>query len=186
MKAVVLCGGQSKRMGSDKGLLPIGAGTWAQHAFEKLLKLNIPVLISVNSEQVNTYRQHFSDDMLVTDQVEAEGPLTGLLSVHLNYPADDLLLLACDMTEMDMDTLVNLKDSTTKFPGFDYYVYMHNEFMEPLCAVYSSGALKKLLAELRSNNLTKFSLHRLIKQANYKALPVKDIEKFNNHNSVNG
>lgn len=183
MKAVVLCGGESKRMGSDKGLLPIGTDTWAQHAFRKLQALNIPVLVSLNKTQVSAYRQHFSDELLIIDQVAAKGPLTGLLSAHLNHPGDDLLLLACDMTEMDTDTLQYLKDSTTAFPRYDYYVYTHEDFLEPLCAVYTSGCLRKILDNLKNNNLSNFSLHKLIKQGNYKALPVKDIRKFNNHNS---
>lgn len=184
MRAVVLCGGESKRMGSDKGLLPFGAYTWAQHAFGKLQALNIPVLVSLNKTQVSAYRQYFSEELLVMDQVAAKGPLTGLLSAHLNHPEDDLLLLACDMTEMDTDTLQHLKDSTTAFPGCEYYVYRHEDFIEPLCAVYSSGSLKKILVDLKNNNLSGFSLHKLIKQGNYKALPVNDIKKFNNHNSA--
>lgn len=184
MKAVVLCGGESKRMGSDKGLLPIGAYTWAQHAFQKLQVLGIPVLVSLNKTQESTYRQHFSEDLLVVDQVAAKGPLTGLLSTHVDHPEDDLLVLACDMTEMDTDTLQHLKDSSIAFPGYDCYVYTHEDFIEPLCAVYSSGNLKKILAGLKSNTLSGFSLHKLIKQGNYKALPVKDMEKFNNHNSA--
>ncbi len=184
MKAVVLCGGESKRMGSDKGLLAIGACTWAQHAFQKLQALDVPVLVSVNKTQLSAYREHFSEDLLVIDQVSAKGPLTGLLSVHLKHPEDDLLLLACDMTEMDKETLQHLKEISTAFPGYDYYVYTHEDFMEPLCALYSSGSLKKILNDLQSKRLSGFSLHKLIKQGNYKANPVKDLKKFNNHNSA--
>lgn len=184
MKAVVLCGGESKRMGSDKGLLAIGACTWAKHAFQKLQALDIPVLVSVNETQVSAYRQHFSEELLVIDQLSAKGPLTGLLSVHLKYPEDDLLLLACDMTEMDTETLQHLKESSIAFSGYNYYVYAHEDFMEPLCALYSSASLKKILADLQSKCISGFSLHKLIKQGNYKALTVKDLEKFNNHNSV--
>ena len=184
MKAVVLCGGESKRMGSDKGLLPIATHTWAAHAFRKLEALGIPVFVSLNKSQVNAYRQHFSEELLVIDQVDAKGPLTGLLSAHLNHPEDDLLFLACDMTEMDTGTLQHLKDSTAAFPGYDCYVYTHEDFIEPLCAVYSSAHLKKIMGDLNSGHLSGFSLHKMIKQGNYKALPVKDMEKFNNHNSA--
>ncbi len=33
---VVICGGQSSRMGSDKGLLKLEAKTWAQTAIDKM------------------------------------------------------------------------------------------------------------------------------------------------------
>lgn len=183
MRGVVLCGGESNRMGSDKGLLPIGIYTWGQHAFHKLRALNIPVLISINKKQLPAYCQFFSPELLVTDQVSAKGPLTGLLSVHINYPDEDLLLLACDMTEMDADTLQRLQYHAIAFPGFDYYVYIQEDFVEPLCAIYTSGSLKKLYHDLESGNLSNFSLHKLIKQGNYKTLSIQDIKKFNNHNT---
>lgn len=184
IKAVVLCGGESKRMGADKGMLPIGEHTWAAHAFKKLQLLNIPVFVSLNQSQVPAYGRHFDEALLVVDQVAAKGPLTGLLSAHLNHPEDDLLVLACDMTEMDLETLRHLKDCHSAFPGFDAYVYQQEGFIEPLCAIYSSESLKKIYADLQNDDLANFSLHRLIKGGSYKALPVSDHLKFNNHNTV--
>src|SRR5690606_41870089 len=122
IRGVVLCGGESKRMGKDKGLLPLGKDNWAQTAFHKLQKLNIPVCLSVNSKQIHAYIHFFSAEQLIKDETSAKGPLRGLLSVHLKYPNDDLLLLACDMTEMDTTTLETLIHSVITFPDFDYYV----------------------------------------------------------------
>ena len=48
MLGIVLCGGQSLRMGKDKGLLKLEAKTWAQTAIDKIAVLNFPVKISVN------------------------------------------------------------------------------------------------------------------------------------------
>jgi molybdenum cofactor guanylyltransferase len=45
---VILCGGESKRMGSDKGLLPIRNTIWAKHMHEKLAMFHLPVIYSVN------------------------------------------------------------------------------------------------------------------------------------------
>ncbi len=47
MIGLILCGGQSSRMGSDKGLLKLEAKTWAQTAIDKMEILHIPVKISV-------------------------------------------------------------------------------------------------------------------------------------------
>src|SRR5690606_15497298 len=148
------CGGESKRMGKDKGLLPLGKDNWAQSAVHKLEKLNIPVCLSVNSKQIHAYIHFFSAEQLIKDETSAKGPLNGLLSVHRKYPNDDLLLLACDMTEMDAETLETLKRSATMFPGFDYYVYTKEDFIEPLCALYSAKSLKKLYLDLESGNLS--------------------------------
>ena len=45
---VVLCGGQSKRMGSDKGLLVKDGKPWAMCIADKLEKAALPVVVSIN------------------------------------------------------------------------------------------------------------------------------------------
>ena len=55
---VILCGGESKRMGTDKGLRSIGNTIWAKHVANKLHALHIPIIYSVNQQQVNTYGEH--------------------------------------------------------------------------------------------------------------------------------
>ena len=183
IRGLVLCGGESRRMGRDKGTLAIGKHTWAEHAAGKLHTLDIPVAISVNEVQLSTYQRIFDKEMLVLDQVDAKGPLAGLLSTHQKFPDDDLLVLACDMTEMDVQTLQVVKDCAITFPGFEYYCYVNKGFMEPLCALYTAEVLKHLLLALQSSSLPGFSLHHIIKQGHYKGIPVANHRKFNNHNT---
>ncbi|WP_214227515.1 molybdenum cofactor guanylyltransferase [Pedobacter sp. B4-66] len=185
MIGVVLCGGESKRMGSDKGLLTVGSITWAQHAEAKLAELDIPVVISINQTQLPSYNHLYSTEKLITDTVDVKGPLKGLLSVHQYFPDDDLMLLACDMTDMDVDTLQQLKQHYHTNPAFDYYLYECDGFMEPLCAVYPADTLKSLLKIVDSSELTRFSMHRIIKESNYKTIEIKDREKFSNYNTAN-
>lgn len=185
MRGVVLCGGESKRMGSDKGLLSIGSDSWSMLAFRKLESLNIPVAVSVNKMQELSYRNLFSPRPLILDQLIARGPLRGLISAHLSFPNDDLLVLACDMTEMDVKTLQHLQQFVDTLPGYDYYVFGSENFIEPLCAVYSSAALKKLYKDLSKGRLLNFSLHKLIRVGNYKTLTITDPKKFTNHNTLN-
>lgn len=184
IRALVLCGGESKRMGKDKGLLALGSGNWATHTVFKLEQLNIPVNVSINPTQLETYSHFFSAEQLIIDETNAKGPLQGLLSAGLKYPNDDLLLLACDMIEMDIETLKELLEHTLTFPCYDYYVYAQEDFMEPLCAIYPSATLKKLNQQLEQGNLSGFSLYKLIKKGNYKTLPISNIQTFNNHNTA--
>ena len=191
IRGVVLCGGESKRMGRDKGMLAIGDLTWAEHAAKKLNGLNIPVVVSIKEKQLNAYDRVFDPTVLkvpttlVVDQVEVKGPLTGLMSVHLVYPDDDLLLLACDMTEMDVPTLLVLKDCAIAFPEFDCYSYVNEDgLLEPLCALYTSTMLKKLGRDLQDDELSNFSLRCLIRQASCKTILINDHRSFNNHNSL--
>ena len=184
IRGLVLCGGESKRMGKDKGLLALGSGNWAVVAVHKLEQLTIPVSISINPAQLQTYGHFFSAEQLIVDRTHAKGPLQGLLSTHLKYPEDDLLLLACDMIEMDTETLKELLEHASIFPCYDYYVYAQEDFMEPLCAIYPSATLKKLYQELEQGHLSGFSLYKLIKKGSYKILPIRNIQTFNNYNTA--
>jgi len=84
MIGVILCGGQSSRMGTDKGLFTWQANTWAQTAAGKMAALPLPVIISVNRQQYNHYTAFFSINQLVKDNetIEVKGPLRGILSIH--------------------------------------------------------------------------------------------------------
>ena len=77
MIGVVLCGGQSFRMGADKGLLKNETGVWARIAYDKLAALNIPVRVSVNDNQYSSYADIFSPEELITDDTtfQVRGPL---------------------------------------------------------------------------------------------------------------
>lgn len=186
MLGVVLCGGESKRMGSDKGLLPADGESWAERAASKLSKLNIPVVLSVNAAQLESYGPVFAPSELVVDTVDARGPLKGLLSVHKAHPDKDVLVLACDMLDIDFSTLQVLKQAYETTEGaFDYYVYEKDEFIEPLCAIYPGRTLQSLHTILVSGALPSFSLQRLIPGSNYKSIAIPDDQKFANYNANN-
>ncbi|EOR95964.1 molybdenum cofactor biosynthesis protein C [Arcticibacter svalbardensis MN12-7] len=182
---VVLCGGESKRMGSDKGLLtlPGTTQTWAQQVAEILFNCNLPLVISINKTQHSSYSPIFPSEHLILDQINVRGPLNGLLSVHQAHPGKDLLLIACDMIQMDQETLNQLIAIYQENPEFDYYVYEQDKFLEPLCAIYTFKALDAIMKRLDTNELTSFALHKVISSSNYKSIPVKDKRAFTNYNT---
>ncbi|HTH54757.1 MAG TPA: NTP transferase domain-containing protein, partial [Cyclobacteriaceae bacterium] len=103
MIGVVLSGGQSSRMGQDKGLIKVDGKPWAKIAFEKLMSLGVPALISVNESQFQKYLSHFNEKELIVDRSNAKigGPLAGVMSVHLSHPNEDVIVLACDMINVE-------------------------------------------------------------------------------------
>jgi len=186
MIGVVLSGGKSIRMGKDKGLLENGQQTWTQQAFTKLLSLQIPVVISVNAEQFTTYQSVFSNSSLITDNPELSigGPLKGLLSAHLIYPEEDMLILACDMLNMEVDLLDFLFQQYKSKPA-EAAVFINEKQPEPLCGIYSSAALRKIYALLMKQELHKHSMKYALDHLDVCYLPVTENWKayFNNYNS---
>jgi len=187
MIGVVLSGGQSLRMGKDKGLLQNGQETWAQQAFAKLSSLLIPVSISVNTQQLPIYQIVFSSSSLITDDpaLSIGGPLKGILSVHLIYPKEDLLVLACDMINMEVDLLEFLVHRYSDKPA-DALVFVNEQQPEPLCGIYLAKALDKIYALYMNQELRKHSMKYALDQLDVRYLPVSEKWKayFDNYNTI--
>jgi len=182
---VILCGGESKRMGSDKGLIEKDGETWAGLAARKLLSLPIPVVVSINEQQHELYSKLFSPDNLIIDSIDIKGPLTGLLSVHEQYPERDIFLMACDLVDMDEATISNLIDQYKSASDFDFFVYQEN-FAEPFCAIYTSRGLKPVLEKAKAHSLIKFSFQTILDEGKTLRIPITRKSSFRNYNTIPG
>ena len=193
MLGVILCGGKSTRMGSDKGLLKLHAGTWAQTAVEKLGALEMCVVLSVNCSQYRDYSPIFTIEQLVKDneELDVHGPLSGVLSVHLKYPQQDLFVLACDMPLMENKILSQLLDAYRNNMTYDAFVFTNEGEPEPLCAIYRAIGLAQIVQMLQKGQLTKHSMKFTIEHLDSFSIPLQDEQKryfrnFNAHAELNG
>ena len=193
MIGVVLCGGQSLRMGNDKGLLNHQDKIWAKLAADKLTSIGLQVKFSVNAAQVEKYTDYFDKENLITDfqSLDLKGPLLGVLSAHLTNPSDDLLLLACDMLLMNTHILNKLIEDFAASNSFEAYIFIKNEQQEPLCGIYTSIGLKKILLMLQNGKLIKHSMKFVLSNLNVFEILVEDkdyrcFDNFNSHAEVNG
>lgn len=193
MVGIILCGGQSLRMGSDKGLLKLEAKTWAQTAIDKIATLDIPVKLSVNNTQYPEYAKIFSENDLVADKTSLPlgGPLLGLLSCHIQYPAEDLFALGCDMPLMESAILTELYSRYQKEKSFQAYIYTNDGEAEPLCGIYTSMGLTKITDMMHKGQLTKHSMKFMLDHLDVNFIPVtadqkKYFRNFNAHAELNG
>ena len=180
--SVVLCGGESKRMGSDKGLLQLNGATWAEHIANKLKAQGLSVVVSINSSQHAEYSQVFSNKDLVIDELPMHGPLNGLLTVHQKFKQKDILLLACDLVEMDDSTLIQLIEAYQKNDA-EYFAFEQDNFFQPLCAIYTSKALSSLFERLKSGSLANYSFQHILNNSNTWRLHAASQNAFNNYNA---
>ncbi|MDO6431241.1 molybdenum cofactor guanylyltransferase [Flavitalea sp. BT771] len=172
---VILCGGNSSRMGRDKGLMLREGVPWARHMADKLSPFHLPVVFSINASQVDAYSAFVPAAALVTDNVPVSGPLKGLLSVHEQFPGTDLLLLACDMLDVDGPTIGHLIASYGA-GGYEFYAYQESTFFQPLCAIFTAAALERGTQEP--------SLQMLLRHGKTRSLAVLRSEAFRNYNSL--
>jgi molybdenum cofactor guanylyltransferase len=193
MLGVILCGGKSSRMGSDKGLLKLEAKTWAQTAFDKLAELNFPIVISVNEKQHNDYAVVFNSSELIIDDpsLSIHGPLSGVLSIHLQHPDEDLLILACDMPLMETLLLKELLTKYQQHSSKDAFVYANDGEPEPLCGIYKATGLAYILSLYQNKQLPKHSMKYMLEHIATHTIPLPDDKKkcfrnFNAHAELNG
>ena len=182
---VVLCGGESRRMGRDKGLLITDGIPWAERMAEKLEPLGIRVVISINRGQYESYSAHLPGRTLVVDRLGVAGPMEGLLTVHAGYPDRDLLLLACDLQDLDEPILSALIKS---YAGdierrAAAYAYADAEGMQPLCAIYTRGMLSSQLRRVEAGETIDLRMRSLLIGEGTRVLATVPDRVFKNYNT---
>ena len=187
MQGIVLCGGKSMRMGTDKALLHTTGITWAQSAANKLAQLLLQVSFSVNEGQYNIYATAFRQTAIIKDNssLQVYGPLSGLLSVHLQHPLEDIFVLACDMPLMESFVLGELYNLYHTNKNADAYIFTNDNEPEPLCGIYCAKGLAAILKMQQQNKLARHSVKFILSQLNVLYVPIKENQKkyFTNFNS---
>lgn len=162
MQGIVLTGGQSIRMGTDKGMLRFNHQTWVERAVTLLESFRIPVAVSINPNQYLNYAALFSPGQLIEDDASLTvgGPLRGILSAHLRFPLEDLLVLACDMPCMQAEPIQFLLQQATA----DAVLFQQAGRPEALCGIYRATALHRLLMYYADAAQTNYSLRHALEQ----------------------
>lgn len=140
---ILLAGGMSRRMGSDKGHLRIGNALLFQYPLSVLEKLCDEVLISTCSTSFSGLEHR-----IVCDEVKGIGPLGGIFSC-LKQSSNELnLILSYDMPMVNEALFTTLlgerEDYDLVLPA------LNDEHPEPLCGLYRkklTGLLKEMIAE---------------------------------------
>lgn len=146
MKALILSGGQSSRMGTDKAALTLGGIT--------LLERTTALLKSVTNE-IHLSVAHGANEEkplpTIADLEPSPGPLGGLQAAFASDPTATWLLVACDLpllAEEDIAALVAAHD-----PATDVTCFLNplDDHPEPLCALYSPSAAARLNEVISEN-----------------------------------
>lgn len=188
--AVILSGGQSRRMGQDKGLLQNDGIAWVKSLQQKLSELSVPVYVSIHAKQRKPYEDVLSAQTLISDNeslTDINGPLKGILSAHQAFPLKHLLFIPCDMPELNADVFRWWIDTfeQQKQPQ-PVVVCKAEEQLQPLCGIYSHEALKNLHTLYQQGQLQNQSMHAVIEKVLYAHIlevPASLLPHFKNYNT---
>jgi molybdopterin-guanine dinucleotide biosynthesis protein A len=128
--AVILAGGQSRRMGVNKALLDVGGQPMIRLLIDRVRPLAGQILISSNDS--SSYQ--FLNFPVVPDQFAECGPLAGFHAAMKWSSCSLYIMLACDLPNLQarvMGQLLSLAE------GYDAAIPRTNDGLaHPLCAVY--------------------------------------------------
>ena len=144
---LVLAGGHSKRMKTDKAAIRYHGKTQAEATFERLSRFCDKVFLSDRREQADL--PGHAGLPQIHDTFHEIGPLGGILSALAAHPDTAWLVLACDLPYLDDATLENLIRRRNPKKLATAYTSSHDGKPEPLCAIYephSRGPLEAILA----------------------------------------
>lgn len=179
---VVLCGGYSKRMGQDKGLMSFND----KPLFIKVLEtvsgfVDEVVLVLRDLKQQEQYqdiliKHHLPDKIKIcTDELEGQGPLMGISTGLKCISADEALIIPCDSPFIQQSFIENI---------FKYYNLIYDAVvpewsdgkLEPLHAIYNKRITKKI-DELLEGDIR--DVQSLLLELDVRYIPVHSLDQSN-------
>lgn len=173
LSAIILAGGESKRIGENKALLKVGDKTIIEIIAHKIINVFSEVFISANDNSIYS----FLNLPIINDIYKNYGPLSGIHAALINSKTDKNFFISCDLPLINSDSINYIIEQSKSFQitiplikGYPLYV----------CGVYSKNILnsiEKLLKD-RSQNA---SLKNLTKEVDTNFINIEK-EKFYNEN----
>jgi molybdopterin-guanine dinucleotide biosynthesis protein A len=127
---VVLIGGASRRMGTDKASIEFNGATLLERSVGVLTEVFASVVISGGDQPPSGVR-------VLSDLVPGLGPLGGLDTAYRAAAGRDVFLLAVDMPFVDASTVLAIVEPPVA--AMSVRVPVPDGRRQPLCAIYGSG-----------------------------------------------
>jgi len=137
---LVLAGGQSKRMKTDKAQLAFHGVSQVEYCARLLKPFCQDVFLSARAGQDSNNVQPIFDREPFTNA----GPLGGILSAFTEYPQRSWLVLACDLPYVSAPVIEYLIHQRDPQKLATAYTSARDGLPEPLCAIYESRGHKAL------------------------------------------
>jgi molybdopterin-guanine dinucleotide biosynthesis protein A/nucleoside-triphosphatase THEP1 len=179
LNGVVLCGGESSRMKTDKAFLNYHDKPQYQQVREMLSHFCGNTFLSINARQ-SSFIDNNAEKILDNPSYVDAGPLTGLLSMIESHPEKSLFIVGCDypfLKKIDLLQLFNERDDASDVVCFKN----ESGFAEPLIAIYEQQCFEKLHSYYAGGGR---SLQQFLKQINTKFMSPKEAKSLTSIDTV--
>jgi molybdenum cofactor guanylyltransferase len=170
---LILAGGQSSRMGSDKALLNFHGEPQVVWLHQLLQSFCEHAFVSGSREKI-PYPFNF-----IEDHYETGGPMNGILSAFRLHPDVAWLVLPVDMPNVNVQVIDYLLEHRDDSKLASCFLNPINNDVEPLPIILEPVAYLLLLSRFMQKNE---SLHRFLKLPEINIIPAPDAKWLDNVN----
>jgi molybdopterin-guanine dinucleotide biosynthesis protein A len=169
---VIQAGGESRRMGRDKGLLPFLGRTLIERILANLSPLADEWIVVTNHPE----RYRFLNLPLVSDVYPGRGALGGVYTA-LQFASQPLVaVVACDMPFANADLFSAEVDILRKDTGVDAAIPQNLQGLEPFHAVYRRETCLPAAKAALDGGL--WRVDSWYSQVSLRLLPVTEVQKY--------
>jgi len=146
MTGIILSGGKSSRLGTNKAFLEINGERLIDRTVKKFRELFHEVILVTNESLLYLDQ----DVTMVTDIYKEKGPLGGLYAGLFYASFDYAFLCACDMPSLNIEFIRYMMG---RVAGYDIVVPETADGFHPLHAIYSRRCLPTIKSLLMRDRL---------------------------------
>ena len=152
--AIILAGGNSSRMGKDKGLLFLNGKPMVAHIINTLQQITDDILIVSNNIEYNNFGVKVYPDL-----IKDAGPLAGIYSGLSHAKFDKNIVVSCDVPFISVELLNYLIENSK---NFDVTIPVKNDKAQRVIGIYDKNCIPTFKNELENNQRRiKFAIQKL-------------------------
>ena len=167
ISAIVLSGGRSSRMGTDKCELEYEGQTLINYQIGKIKRIGIEDIIA------SGYRGKMCDAKVVEDEI-MKGPLSGILKGLMAIKNDRAFVISVDVPLVKIESIKKIIDYSFE-KDLDMAMIKHNGNKELLMGIYKKSLVENIKKVLEGDN---YSIMRLADTVKYGFLDLNDDDSF--------
>ncbi|HEY4602466.1 MAG TPA: molybdenum cofactor guanylyltransferase [Cerasibacillus sp.] len=144
--SVILAGGESSRMGTNKALLKLNNEIVIEKIFNELQQLSSRVYIVANEKKI----YDFLNIPIISDRFYGKGPLAGI-ETALYHAAEDVIVISpCDTPFIHKEIYRYLVD---ELKTYDAVIPYYDNQPQPLSGIYKKRILPIIQEQLQNDEL---------------------------------
>jgi molybdopterin-guanine dinucleotide biosynthesis protein A len=156
ISGIILTGGKSTRMGTNKAFLKFGGKIFIEIAIELLSKVCDFIIISANSKEYNGFGYP-----VIGDEDYTKGPIGGIYSCLKYSKTNHNIVLPVDTPYITKEVYIELLKWKEKF---DHVVAVNSKnLIEPLHAYYNRSTIGSIEKLLKNDNFKIQEITKLVK-----------------------